>query len=184
MGEVAVGSEAALAMPDKSTGIEVEMRPGANSYGRSAVSRSQPSIARPASAEPRLRARDCWPVHLGPRRSRTTAKRPVQQCSRFLRDGLVLACPARGDRGSHDSAKAVAPIRSVVPFCPPARWPRNEGFSARGTLPWSVNLSDTVEKLGFGKIIPDAQLASLWTERNDAQNYVLLGDPAATLKID
>jgi hypothetical protein len=46
----------------------------------------------------------------------------------------------------------------------------------------SANISDILEKLGFGKMIPDAQLASLWTERNDAQNYVLLGDPAATLK--
>jgi hypothetical protein len=47
----------------------------------------------------------------------------------------------------------------------------------------SANISDILEKLGWGKVIPDAQLASLWTERNDAQNYVLLGDPAATLKI-
>ena len=30
----------------------------------------------------------------------------------------------------------------------------------------------------------DAETAALWVERNDAQNYVLLGDPAVRLRID
>ncbi len=47
----------------------------------------------------------------------------------------------------------------------------------------SANISDILEQIGFGKLIPDAQLARLWTERNDAQNYVVLGDPAAALKM-
>jgi hypothetical protein len=47
----------------------------------------------------------------------------------------------------------------------------------------SANISEILEQISFGKIIPDAQLARLWTERNDAQNYVVLGDPAATLKV-
>ncbi len=45
----------------------------------------------------------------------------------------------------------------------------------------SANLSDVLEKLGRGTVIADQQLARLWTERNDAQNYILLGDPAARL---
>jgi hypothetical protein len=47
----------------------------------------------------------------------------------------------------------------------------------------SVNVSEILEQIGFGKLVPDSQLARLWTERNDAQNYVVLGDPAATLKV-
>jgi hypothetical protein len=47
----------------------------------------------------------------------------------------------------------------------------------------SANISEILEQMGFGKLVPDAQLARLWTERNDAQNYVVLGDPAATLKV-
>ncbi|MGZ3386280.1 MAG: C25 family cysteine peptidase [Isosphaeraceae bacterium] len=47
----------------------------------------------------------------------------------------------------------------------------------------SANISDILEQIGVGKLIPDTQLARLWTERNDAQNYVVLGDPAATLKV-
>jgi hypothetical protein len=47
----------------------------------------------------------------------------------------------------------------------------------------SANLGTLLESIGFGdKPIPDADLARVWTERNDAQNYVVLGDPAAALK--
>jgi hypothetical protein len=53
----------------------------------------------------------------------------------------------------------------------------NERYAALST-----NISDVLEELGYGKVVSDIQLARLWTERNDAQNYVLLGDPAATLK--
>ena len=30
----------------------------------------------------------------------------------------------------------------------------------------------------------DAEMAALWVERNDAQNYVLLGDPAVRLRVE
>jgi hypothetical protein len=53
----------------------------------------------------------------------------------------------------------------------------NERYAALST-----NVTDVLEELHYGMAIPDGQLARLWTERNDAQNYVLLGDPAATLK--
>jgi hypothetical protein len=48
----------------------------------------------------------------------------------------------------------------------------------------SANLASLLESIGFGdKLIPDTELARVWTERNDAQNYVLLGDPAAAMKM-
>lgn len=47
----------------------------------------------------------------------------------------------------------------------------------------SANMSNILGDLTFGKPTPDAQVAGLWMELSDAQNYVLLGDPAAALKI-
>jgi hypothetical protein len=49
----------------------------------------------------------------------------------------------------------------------------------------STSLSNKLEKIGFGGlVVPDDELARLWTERNDAQNYVVLGDPAAAIRVD
>jgi hypothetical protein len=48
----------------------------------------------------------------------------------------------------------------------------------------SANLAGILEDVGFGDVqIADTELARVWTERNDAQNYVVLGDPAAALKV-
>lgn len=47
----------------------------------------------------------------------------------------------------------------------------------------SANLASLLEELSYNdRPILEAGLARMWTERNDAQNYVLLGDPAAALK--
>ncbi len=49
----------------------------------------------------------------------------------------------------------------------------------------STGLTDQLEKIGLGGlVVPDEKLARLWTERNDAQNYVILGDPAASVRVD
>jgi len=45
----------------------------------------------------------------------------------------------------------------------------------------SAGLSAIIENVTFGQHGAAMLLASRWTERNDAQNYVLLGDPAARL---
>jgi Peptidase family C25 len=56
----------------------------------------------------------------------------------------------------------------------------NERYAALST-----SLSDMLERVGFaGFVVSDAELARLWTQRNDAQNYVVLGDPAAAVRID
>ena len=47
----------------------------------------------------------------------------------------------------------------------------------------SANLASLLEELSYNdRPILEAGLARVWTERNDAQNYVVLGDPAAALK--
>jgi hypothetical protein len=46
----------------------------------------------------------------------------------------------------------------------------------------SANVSTLLRQTGYGRPVGDEELAMLWTERTDAQNYVVLGDPAARLK--
>jgi len=48
----------------------------------------------------------------------------------------------------------------------------------------SASLSERLERQGFGAEVPEQELRRLWTERNDARNYAVLGDPAARLRID
>jgi len=45
----------------------------------------------------------------------------------------------------------------------------------------STNLTDVLEQVSFGKVVPHAEPATPWTERNDAQNYALIGDPAVRI---
>jgi hypothetical protein len=45
----------------------------------------------------------------------------------------------------------------------------------------STGLLELLHDAQVGKQIPATELAKLWTERNDARNYVVLGDPAVTL---
>jgi hypothetical protein len=47
----------------------------------------------------------------------------------------------------------------------------------------SVSLSDMLEQLSFGASVPDADLASAWIARNDAEGYLILGDPAVRLRV-
>lgn len=55
----------------------------------------------------------------------------------------------------------------------------NERYAALST-----NLSSLLEEIGFGADVPDEELASAWIERNDAQNYMIVGDPAARLRVE
>lgn len=48
----------------------------------------------------------------------------------------------------------------------------------------SASLTTVLHDISFGKKVPDSELASLWAERNDAQNFVLLGDPAVRLTVE
>jgi hypothetical protein len=48
----------------------------------------------------------------------------------------------------------------------------------------TVTLTGLLRQAGFGVKIPDAVLASRWIERNDAEGYVLLGDPAVSIRVN
>jgi hypothetical protein len=48
---------------------------------------------------------------------------------------------------------------------------------------FSTTLSGMLEQLSFGMQIPAADLTSAWLGRNDAEGYVVLGDPAVKLRV-
>ena len=55
----------------------------------------------------------------------------------------------------------------------------NERYAALST-----NLSALLEDMGWDEDVPDEALAAAWIERNDAQNYAIVGDPAARLRVE
>ena len=48
----------------------------------------------------------------------------------------------------------------------------------------SVALTGMLDDRSDGAIVPDLQIAGLWSERNDAEGYALFGDPAARLRLE
>ncbi len=46
----------------------------------------------------------------------------------------------------------------------------------------STSLANLLEQVSFGAQVPDLDLVTAWTERNDAEGYVVLGDPAVRLR--
>jgi hypothetical protein len=54
----------------------------------------------------------------------------------------------------------------------------NERFAT-----FSVSLANMIEQIEDGAMIPDMQLSTAWIQRNDAEGYVLFGDPAARLPL-
>lgn len=47
----------------------------------------------------------------------------------------------------------------------------------------SVMLTDTIESLDYGRRVSPYELSGMWTAKNDARGYVILGDPAARLPV-
>jgi hypothetical protein len=48
----------------------------------------------------------------------------------------------------------------------------------------SVGLTNKIREKDGGVEISDREIAGLWLERNDAEGYVLMGDPAVCLRKD
>lgn len=48
----------------------------------------------------------------------------------------------------------------------------------------STSLASLREEIDFGATYSDKELASNWIERNDAEGYLLIGDPAVCLRVD
>jgi hypothetical protein len=55
----------------------------------------------------------------------------------------------------------------------------NERYAALSTA-----LAALIEKRDFGDTVPDSDLATRWTDRNDAQSYTLLGDPGVRVRVN
>jgi hypothetical protein len=55
----------------------------------------------------------------------------------------------------------------------------NERYAALST-----SLTSMLEEIGFGAFVEDAQLARAWVEHNDAEGYVVVGDPAVKLRVE
>ena len=47
----------------------------------------------------------------------------------------------------------------------------------------SVSLANTLQQVGFGKHVPDDDLADEWICRNDSGGYLVVGDPAVRLRV-
>lgn len=48
----------------------------------------------------------------------------------------------------------------------------------------SSQLAGTLERIGFGQTVDESTLAANWIERNDAQGYAVIGDPAVHLRVN
>ena len=68
----------------------------------------------------------------------------------------------------HDLAKRTYPVKDF-----------SERYAALST-----NLSGLLEEIGFGAQVTDDELSRTWTERNDAQNYAVVGDPGVRLRVE
>jgi hypothetical protein len=44
--------------------------------------------------------------------------------------------------------------------------------------------SDLLEQIDFGKQVSDKELVTIWSRRNDAEGYMVVGDPAAALRVN
>jgi hypothetical protein len=53
----------------------------------------------------------------------------------------------------------------------------NERYAALTT-----SLSSMLEEVSFGSQVSNFELASAWIERNDAEGYIVVGDPAIRLR--
>jgi hypothetical protein len=63
----------------------------------------------------------------------------------------------------------------------PVGWAMRDFYLRFAVL--STTLSSLLEKIDFGTNVSDEKLAGAWTERNDAEAYVVLGDPAVRLRV-
>jgi hypothetical protein len=55
----------------------------------------------------------------------------------------------------------------------------NERYAALAT-----SLSSMLEEVSFGAQVSDFELVASWAERNDAEGYIVLGDPAVQLRVN
>jgi hypothetical protein len=48
----------------------------------------------------------------------------------------------------------------------------------------STDLSESLQAAAHGNALPDAVLANRWIARDDARDYIIIGDPAIRLRVN
>jgi hypothetical protein len=104
--------------------------------------------------------------------------------------GGALACVGHVERAWGYSIRAGTPSAQLLPFRNAlSRLMRGQpvghavkDFNERYAS-LSTDLNTKLENQSFGADIPDTDLASNWIERNDAEGYAVIGDPAVHLRV-
>jgi hypothetical protein len=106
--------------------------------------------------------------------------------------GGALGCIAHVDRAWSHSIVQAGAGRQLIPFENAIGTVLSgkpiglalKDFNERYAV-LSTTLANTLEQIeNDGLRVPDAQLATAWVQRNDAEGYVLFGDPAARLQLE
>lgn len=104
--------------------------------------------------------------------------------------GGALACIGHVERAWGYSIVGPTPVAQLIPFQnaigrllvgQPAGYATKDFNEKFATL--SASLSNLLEQIGFGLQVPDFELANSWVERNDAGGYMIIGDPAVSLRV-
>ena len=84
-----------------------------------------------------------------------------------------------------EAGEQIGPFRSTIGFILNGK---PVGYAVKDLnmryAAYSVNIADLLERKSFNENIPDEALVSAWIKRNDAEGYIIIGDPAVRLRVN